>query len=89
MTGESASVTTGTVLAAPPERKGAAMALHSVLGFAFAFLGSLAPGVTLDLAGGTESPTAWALAFVTMAAGAAIGPILVLALARGRPRVRG
>jgi MFS family permease len=89
VTGESASVTTGTVLAAPPERKGAAMALHSVLGFAFAFLGSLAPGVTLDLAGGTESPLAWSLAFVTMAAGAAMGPLLVLTLARGRVAVSG
>lgn len=89
VTGESASVTTGTVLAAPPERKGAAMALHSLLGFAFAFLGALAPGVTLDLAGGTESRLAWGLAFLTMAAGVALGPIFMLVLARGRPRVQG
>lgn len=89
VTGESASVTTGTVLAAPPERKGAAMALHSVLGFAFAFLGSLAPGVVLDLAGGTDSRLAWSLAFMTMAAGVALGPILVLTLARGRASVAG
>ena len=89
ITGESASVTTGTVLAAPPERKGAAMALHSLLGFAFAFLGALAPGVALDLAGGTESQFAWTLAFLTMAAGAAMGPILVLTLARGSVRVQG
>ena len=78
-----------TVLAAPPERKGAAMALHSVLGFAFAFLGSLAPGVVLDLAGGTDSRLAWSLAFMTMAAGVALGPILVLTLARGRASVAG
>lgn len=89
VTGESASVTTGTVLAAPPERKGAAMALHSLLGFAFAFLGALAPGVALDLAGGAQSQFAWACAFATMAAGAAMGPILVLTLARRSVPVQG
>lgn len=89
VTGESASVTTGTVLAAPPARKGAAMALHSLLGFGFAFLGALAPGVALDLAGGTDSEFAWACAFATMAAGAAMGPVLLLTLARRGPTVRG
>ncbi len=87
VTGESASVTTGTVLAADPQRKGAAMALHSFLGFAFAFLGSMMPGVVLDLAGGTQDATAWVLAFVCMALGAAVGPLLVLSLARRRVRV--
>lgn len=87
VTGESASLTTGTVLAADPQRKGAAMALHSFLGFAFAFLGSVMPGVVLDLAGGTSDATAWVLAFVCMALGAAVGPLLVLGLARRQVRV--
>jgi MFS family permease len=86
VTSESASVTTGTMLSAAPERKGAAMAVHSLIGFAFSFLGSLAPGITLDLAGGTESGTAWVLAFMTMAAGVAFGPIILFTLARGRAR---
>ena len=86
ITGESASVTTGTVLAAPPERKGAAMAMHSLLGFAFAFLGSLAPGVALDLFGGTSSEFAWSLAFIVMALGAATGPVILFVLAKGQYR---
>jgi len=84
VTGESSSVTTGTVLAAPPDRKGAAMALHSLLGFAFAFLGSLAPGIALDYFGGTTSSTAWFLAFAVMALGVVMGPVVLFALARGR-----
>ena len=84
--GESASVTTGTVLAAPAARKGAAMAMHSLLGFAFAFLGSLAPGIALDLFGGLASPTAWLLAFTVMALGAAMGPVILFSLAKGRLR---
>ncbi|MBM3489872.1 MAG: MFS transporter [Alphaproteobacteria bacterium] len=80
---ESAAVTTGAVQAARPERKGATMALHSTLGFALAFLGSLAPGLVLDAAGGTGSAVAWSLAFLSMGAGVALGP---LALWLTRPR---
>ncbi|HZD25229.1 MAG TPA: MFS transporter [Alphaproteobacteria bacterium] len=87
VTGESASVTTGTVLAAGDERRGLAMALHSFLGFGFAFLGSLAPGVALDLSGGADSPVAWGFAFLTMAAGVAFGPLAVLGLARRGARL--
>ena len=86
VSGESASVTTGTILAAPPERKGAAMAMHTFLGFAFAFLGSLAPGIALDMFGGTSSALAWSLAFVVMALGAAAGPAILFTLAKGRLR---
>ncbi len=86
ITGESSSVTTGTVLAAPTEHKGAAMAMHSFLGFAFAFLGSLAPGIALDRFGGTSSAFAWGLAFIVMALGVAMGPVALFALAKGRSR---
>jgi len=86
ITGESSSVTTGTVLAAPTERKGAAMAMHSFLGFAFAFLGSLAPGIALDQFGGTSSAFAWGLAFIVMALGVAMGPIALFALVKRRLR---
>ena len=82
--GESAAVTTGTVQAAAPDRRGATLALHSTVGFGFAFLGSLAPGVALDLAGGPESRLAWALAFAAMGAGAAVGPLAVWRLTRRR-----
>ena len=60
--------------------------LYSQLGFAFAFLGSLAPGIALDLFGGLASPTAWLLAFTVMALGAAMGPVILFSLAKGRLR---
>ena len=86
ITGESSPVTTDTVVAAPTERKDAAMAMHSFLGFAFAFLGSLAPGIALDRFGGTSSAFAWGLAFIVMALGVAMGPVALFALAKGRSR---
>ena len=82
--GESAALTTGTVQAAEPARKGATMALHSTVGFGFAFLGSLGPGIVLDLAGGAQSRLAWGLAFAAMGAGAALGPLAVWLLTRER-----
>lgn len=82
VTVDSASITTGALLAAEAERKGATMAMHSFLGFGFSFLGALAPGVTLDLSGGRESPLAWGLAWLTMAAGAALGPVAIWLLVR-------
>jgi predicted MFS family arabinose efflux permease len=86
VTCDSASITTGAVQAADPDRKGATMAMHSFLGFGLSFLGSLAPGVMLDLAGGRASQLAWGLAWLTMAAGAALGPVAIWLLARnGRP----
>lgn len=82
VTVDSASITTGAVQAAEPARKGATMAMHSFLGFGFSFLGSLAPGVALDLGGGRDSQLAWGLAWLTMAAGAAFGPVAIWLLAR-------
>jgi len=85
VTADSASITTGAVQGAAPERKGATMAMHSFLGFGFSFLGSLAPGVALDLGGGRDSQLAWGLAWMTMAAGAAFGPVAIWLLTRRSP----
>jgi MFS family permease len=83
VTCDSASITTGAVLAAEPGRQGATMAMHSFLGFGISFFGALAPGVALDLAGGWESEFAWAMAWLTMAAGAALGPLAIWLMLRG------
>ncbi|KIH76516.1 Nitrate/nitrite transporter NarK [Geoalkalibacter ferrihydriticus] len=64
--GDSAALTAGLVAAAEPGRKGAAMALHSLMGFGAGFLAPLAFGLVLDLAGGNESVTAWGLAYVAL-----------------------
>lgn len=79
--GESASVTAGAIGTAAPGYRGATMAMHSTLGFAFAFLGPLVFGWILDLAGG-ESVLAWGLAFASMGAVMVLG---ILALVVLRP----
>ena len=82
--GDSGSITAGTVAAAPAEVRGAAMAVHSTLGFATSFLGPLAIGKALDLAGGSASSLAWAVAYGVMALGTALGPVALLLC---RPRL--
>jgi MFS family permease len=63
---DSSSLTAGTAGAAEAHRRGATLALHSMLGYAGGFLGPLAIGWTLDLAGGM-SPFGWGLAFLNVA----------------------
>jgi MFS family permease len=64
--GDSAALTAGLVAAAEPGRRGASMALHSLLGFGAGFVAPLAFGVILDLSGGNQSVTAWGLAFASL-----------------------
>ena len=60
---DSSSLTAGTVGSADPERRGATMAIHSMLGYFGGFMGPLVLGIVLDLAGGA-SPEAWGIAFM-------------------------
>jgi MFS family permease len=69
---DSAALTAGLVGAAPPGRRGAALALHSTLGFGAGFVAPLAFGAALDLAGGNEQPLSWAIAFATLGIGGVI-----------------
>ena len=69
--GDSAALTGGAVAAAAPGQRGATLAVHAVLGFSGAFIGPLAVGFVLDLAGGEGSRLAWLLAFLAMGAGSA------------------
>jgi predicted MFS family arabinose efflux permease len=79
---DSSSLTAGAAGAADPARRGATLAVHSTLGYAGGFIGPLAIGWTLDLAGGM-SPMAWGLAFAVVAVlmAAALAAFVVL-----RPR---
>lgn len=86
VTGESASLTTGVVQHAEPARKGATMALQSLLGFGTGAIAPLAFGLVLDLAGGADRVMAWGLAFALLGLGAALGPLALLRLTRGVPR---
>ncbi|MGE0659149.1 MAG: MFS transporter [Reyranellaceae bacterium] len=79
VTADSGSLTAGAISAAPSHQQGATMAVHSTLGIGVSFIGPLVVGVVLDLAGG--GVLAWALAFLTMGAGAAMGSLAVAKLA--------
>lgn len=79
---DSAALTTGAVLAAEPSRRGASIAVHSLVGFVGGFLGPLAFGWILDLAGGADQAGAWGWAFAGLGAVAALGPLALLFLPR-------
>ncbi len=72
--GDSASLTAGAVASAPVGGRGTTLAVHSTLGFGAAFLGPLATGIVLDLLRG-QADLAWGMAFITMGAGCALGPL--------------
>lgn len=63
MLGDSAALTSGAIASAPPQVRGATMAIYSFVGFTAAFLAPLVFGVVLDLAGGNTRIAAWGLAF--------------------------
>lgn len=79
---DSAALTTGAMLSADPARRGATVALHSLLGFSSAFFGPLAQGALLDGFGGSGQVRSWVIAFALMGLVGLLGP---LALAWGRP----
>ena len=72
---DSAALTTGAVLEAEPARRGATIAIHSLLGFGAGFLGPLAFGMVLDLAGGANTGLAWGLAFASLGLVVGLGPL--------------
>ena len=78
VTGDSASLTAGVVAAAPAGYRGTTLAVHSTIGFGAAFLGPLSVGVVLDFFGGNQ--IAWAMGFLTMAAGCLLGPLFLYRL---------
>jgi MFS family permease len=79
---DSSSLTAGAAGTAEPSRRGATLAVHSMLGYGGGFVGPLVVGWTLDLAGGM-SPLAWGLAFLIVALLMAAALALFVAI---RPR---
>ncbi len=79
---DSSSLTAGAAGAADPARRGATLAVHSMLGYAGGFVGPLAIGWTLDAAGGM-SQVAWGLAFLVIAVLMALALVTFLII---RPR---
>ena len=66
---DSGALTAGTVSASEDHERGAILAVHSIIGFGGgAFAGPII-GSVLDFNGGTDNPSAWAFAFITMGLG--------------------
>ncbi len=76
---DSSSLTAGAAGAADPARRGATLAVHSMLGYGGGFVGPLAIGWTLDAAGGA-SRLGWGLAFAAVAGFIAIGLVAFIVL---------
>lgn len=86
---DSSALTSSVVASSDSRYRGMTMALYSSVGFIGAFLGPLAFGVALDLAGesiGGASVVGWGIAFAVLGAGVAIGPLAFLLL---KPRLHG
>jgi len=66
---DSASLTAGLVSTVPPQVKGAAFGLYSLLGFGAGAIGPVLFGLALDLAGGQQHAVAWAWAFLVSGLG--------------------
>jgi len=75
MLGDSAALTSGAVASAPPDERGATMAVYSFVGFSSAVFAPLVFGVVLDLAGGNRSVVAWGLAFASIGIFGVMSPL--------------
>lgn len=71
---DSSSLTAGAAGSAEPGRRGATLAVHSMLGYAGGFVGPLVMGVILDMAGGM-STLGWGLAFLHLAVAMLVGRV--------------
>ena len=72
---DSGALTSGMSLSATPSHRGATMAMHTTLGFGLSALGAWGAGITLDLAGGPKSASAWFAMFGLLAVSILFGPI--------------
>ena len=76
---DSSSLTAGTIGNADPERRGAALAVHAMLGYSGGFVGPLTMGLILHVLGG-ESVIHWGIAFGHVAIVLLVGPLAIRAL---------
>jgi len=79
---DSSSLTAGTAGTAEPSRRGATLAVHSMLGYAGGFVGPLLVGWVLDLSGGM-SQLGWGMSFFSVALLMALALVVFWAI---RPR---
>jgi predicted MFS family arabinose efflux permease len=86
--GDSAALHTGTVQMAEKDRRGATMAVQSLVGFSTAFAGPLVVGMVLDATGSGQTVGSWGTAFISMGVVVAMGPVFLALLARKDHRNR-
>ncbi|MBF0269048.1 MAG: MFS transporter [Alphaproteobacteria bacterium] len=79
--GDSAALTAGAIQAAEQGRRGATMALHSVVGFGCAFAAPVAMGMAIDLGGGASS-LGYGLGFAVLGLAAIPGALALALLAK-------
>ena len=72
---DSGALTSGMAMSAEASHRGATMALHTTVGFGLSALGAWGAGITLDLAGGPQSASAWRALFVLLAGSILLGPV--------------
>lgn len=82
VTADSGAIHTGAVLSAEPDRRGATMAIQSLLGFAIASVAPLVVGMVLDATGSGGNVKSWGAGFITMGVVVALGPIVLALLGR-------
>jgi MFS family permease len=85
---DSSSLTAGTTQSADPSRRGATLAIHSMLGYAGGFVGPLATGWILDAMGGM-SRNAWWAGFASVAVIVLLGRVAFGYLDRAGRMARG
>jgi len=87
--GNFANLTSGLLIVAEAEHRGATVALYSCGGFGGGFLGTLLFGVALDTFGGTGQRVAWTMAFASCGVACLAGGIAARLLSSevGRTRV--
>ena len=76
----------GAVAHADPARRGAALSIYALAGFASGFAGPAAVGCVLGWFGGVGSEAAWTAAFLTMGLGSTVTGIALWTTRRGERR---
>lgn len=82
---DSASLTAGVIGAAEPGRRGATLAVHSLIGWTGSFAGPLVVGLVLGRFASVDA-TAWGFGFIAMGAVTFLGGAAVLFLSRNGGR---